>query len=156
MFAYCLVINVHLLERFTFQFVCCFAFVRVSFVRLSCLANFVNNFFKFFQNIFSSSSRINFERRKRDLNPRAAINDLLPFQGSPFSLLGISPKSVSQLFPIEKQPRRLFFKSCNAEGGIRTHAPLRTNGFQDRLVMTTSIPLHIHLFAGNCCVPQCK
>ena len=29
----------------------------------------------------------------------------------------------------------------NAEGGIRTHAPLRTNGFQDRLVMTTSIPL---------------
>ena len=30
----------------------------------------------------------------------------------------------------------------NGEGGIRTHAPLRTNGFQDRLVMTTSIPLH--------------
>ena len=31
----------------------------------------------------------------------------------------------------------------SAGGGIRTHAPLRTNGFQDRLVMTTSIPLHI-------------
>ena len=31
------------------------------------------------------------QRRRRDLNPRAAINDLLPFQGSPFSLLGISP-----------------------------------------------------------------
>ena len=30
------------------------------------------------------------QRRKRDLNPRAATNDLLPFQGSPFSLLGIS------------------------------------------------------------------
>ena len=29
----------------------------------------------------------------------------------------------------------------SAEGGTRTHAPLRTNGFQDRLVMTTSIPL---------------
>ena len=28
-------------------------------------------------------------------------------------------------------------------GGIRTHAPFRTNGFQDRLVMTTSIPLRI-------------
>ena len=26
-------------------------------------------------------------------------------------------------------------------GGIRTHAPFRTNGFQDRPVMTTSIPL---------------
>jgi hypothetical protein len=29
----------------------------------------------------------------------------------------------------------------SGEGGIRTHAPFRTNGFQDRLVMTTSIPL---------------
>ena len=36
---------------------------------------------------------------------------------------------------------------CSGEGGIRTHAPLRTNGFQDRLVMTTSIPLHIFLSA---------
>ena len=72
------------------------------------------------------------KRRKRDLNPRAAINDLLPFQGSPFSLLGISPGlSVS-----------------SGEGGIRTHAPLRTNGFQDRLVMTTSIPLHASIFTN--------
>ena len=28
------------------------------------------------------------ERRKRDLNPRTAVNDLLPFQGSPFGQLG--------------------------------------------------------------------
>ena len=35
------------------------------------------------------------KRRKRDLNPRTAINDLLPFQGSPFSHLGISPKRLS-------------------------------------------------------------
>ena len=34
----------------------------------------------------------------------------------------------------------------NGESGIRTHAPLRTNGFQDRLVMTTSISLHIMFF----------
>ena len=33
------------------------------------------------------------------------------------------------------------FSNWNAEGGIRTHVPFRTNGFQDRLVMTTSIPL---------------
>ena len=32
------------------------------------------------------------ERRRRDLNPRAAINDLHPFQGCPFSLLGTSAK----------------------------------------------------------------
>ena len=28
-----------------------------------------------------------------------------------------------------------------AEGGIRTHVGVNPNGFQDRLVMTTSIPL---------------
>ena len=32
------------------------------------------------------------KRRKRDLNPRAAINDLLPFQGSPFGQLGYFSK----------------------------------------------------------------
>ena len=32
------------------------------------------------------------KRRRRDLNPRAAINDLHPFQGCPFSLLGTSAK----------------------------------------------------------------
>ena len=71
------------------------------------------------------------ERRRRDLNPRAAINDLLTFQASPFSHLGTSPR-VDIMDSI----------MMNGEGGIRTHAPFRTNGFQDRLVMTTSIPLH--------------
>ena len=33
---------------------------------------------------------------------------------------------------------------CDGESGIRTHAPFRTNGFQDRLVMTTSISLQFH------------
>ena len=78
------------------------------------------------------------KRRRRDLNPRAAINDLLPFQGSPFSLLGTSPDIPS------KRPRIVQVSLAqNGEGGIRTHAPLRTNGFQDRLVMTTSIPLRV-------------
>ena len=31
----------------------------------------------------------------------------------------------------------------NGEDGIRTHVPFRTNGFQDRLVMTASIPLRV-------------
>ena len=31
----------------------------------------------------------------------------------------------------------------SGEDGIRTHVPVRTNGFQDRLVMTASIPLRI-------------
>ena len=38
------------------------------------------------QELFSTFFKA--ERRRRDLNPRAAINDLLPFQGSPFSQLG--------------------------------------------------------------------
>ena len=32
-----------------------------------------------------------------------------------------------------------------AEGGIRTHVGVNPNGFQDRLVMTTSIPLRLLL-----------
>ena len=65
------------------------------------------------------------------MNPRAATNDLLPFQGSPFGQLGY----------FSKLPYAFLLRY--GEGGIRTHAPLRTNGFQDRLVMTTSIPLHV-------------
>ena len=34
------------------------------------------------------------QRRRRDLNPRAAINDLLPFQGSPFGQLGYFSKLI--------------------------------------------------------------
>ncbi len=75
------------------------------------------------------------------MNPRAAINDLHPFQGCPFSHLGYfsrMPYHVS---------RSHICKSCyvnllkSGESGIRTHAPSRTNGFQDRLVMTASISL---------------
>ena len=99
--------------------------------RSLCLSS---TFFKKFWSFFS----IPFKRRRRDLNPRAAINDLLPFQGSPFSRLGTSP-SVWSSFDYDMQ------FPASGEDGIRTHAPLRTNGFQDRLVMTTSIPLHVVL-----------
>ena len=40
--------------------------------------------------ILSRLASLNIQRRRRDLNPRAATNDLLPFQGSPFNLLGTS------------------------------------------------------------------
>ena len=103
------------------------------------------------------------------MNPRAAINDLLPFQGSPFGQLGYFSKlpyllSSSDIYLYRSQRQVIlylvsfmlsstfltFFKSffimylTSGESGIRTHAPLRTNGFQDRLVMTTSISLHIY------------
>ena len=72
------------------------------------------------------------------MNPRTAINSLLPFQGSPFNHLGTSAwlRVILLLFTFPPLGQKV-----SGEGGIRTHAPLRTNGFQDRLVMTTSIPL---------------
>ena len=99
--------------------------------------------------LFLSSNLIygRLERRRRDLNPRAAINDLLPFQGSPFGQLGYFSKLASY------KEKQFFFMSLgedpSGEGGIRTHAPVKANGFQDRLVMTASIPLRIGaLFTG--------
>ena len=103
---------------------------------------FVNNFFT----LFSS------KRRRRDLNPRAAINDLHPFQGCPFGQLGyfsIAARTRA-IFTISLYIRKRILPNSfplafppSGEDGIRTHVPLRTNGFQDRLVMTTSIPLHV-------------
>ena len=109
------------------------------------------------------SSFFKLERRRRDLNPRAAINDLLPFQGSPFGQLGYFSKLPYTIvfFAPFYQKRFILYRvvsclsrtfltffckflfSTSGESGIRTHAPLRTNGFQDRLVMTTSIPLRV-------------
>ncbi len=74
------------------------------------------------------------------MNPRAAINDLHPFQGCPYNLLGSSPH---KLIHLHMQLLWRPYRSPNGESGSRTHAPLRTNGFQDRLVMTTSISLQM-------------
>ncbi len=68
------------------------------------------------------------------MNPRAAVNDLHPFQGCPFGQLGYFSELIIIYDSID-------IAVDNGESGIRTHAPLRTNGFQDRLVMTTSISL---------------
>ena len=48
---------------------------------------------------FDRNLLLKFQRRRRDLNPRAAINDLLTFQASPFSHLGTSP-SVPKYFAV--------------------------------------------------------
>ena len=119
-----------------------------------------STFFKFFK----------LERRRRDLNPRAAINDLLPFQGSPFGQLGyfsklpyaIAPhffRSVLYyiaLFFVCQELFSFIFILNSGESGIRTHVPLRTNGFQDRLVMTTSISLHMHFSVFDVSLPDAR
>ena len=58
------------------------------------------------------------KRRRRDLNPRAAINDLLPFQGSPFGLLGTSPSIAELKFFI------LFFYTLSSSAW--RNAPMRS------------------------------
>ena len=84
------------------------------------------------------------ERRRRDLNPRAAINDLHPFQGCPFGQLGYFSEYITRYLIRSLKISNSIVFLMSGEDGIRTHVPLRTNGFQDRLVMTTSIPLHIY------------
>ena len=59
-----------------------------------------------------------------------------PLAGDPLHHLGNPPEA--NYFPDTFLYRG---KICGGEDGIRTHVSLRTNGFQDRLVMTTSIPL---------------
>ena len=118
---------------------------------LSLLSFLVNYFFYFFVFLHNWQK---IKRRRRDLNPRAAINDLHPFQGCPFGQLGyfsIAARTRAIFgYTLEKEFLRILF-ACflvsppSGEDGIRTHAPLRTNGFQDRLVMTTSIPLHMYV-----------
>ena len=81
------------------------------------------------------------QRRRRDLNPRAAINDLHPFQGCPFGQLGYFSEYITRYLIRSLKISNSIVFLMSGEDGIRTHVPLRTNGFQDRLVMTTSIPL---------------
>ena len=87
------------------------------------------------------------QRRRRDLNPRAAINDLHPFQGCPFSLLGTSPNSL-KIRKITVLPKSSVLQ-MSGEDGIRTHVALPPNGFQDRLVMTASISLRVVLLLNK-------
>ena len=96
------------------------------------------------------------------MNPRAALTTYSLSRGAPSASLGTSPNCPTQLFFRSVLPEAFYIISCHflfvknffnffckflfltsGESGIRTHAPLRTNGFQDRLVMTTSISLHI-------------
>ena len=73
-------------------------FFRNNSFILSQTVLLVKNFFQVFSSFFNLQ---NSKRRRRDLNPRAAINDLLPFQGSPFGQLGYfskSPYAIASFF----------------------------------------------------------
>ena len=89
------------------------------------------------------------QRRRRDLNPRAAINDLHPFQGCPFSHLGYFSKHLNYVQSTSSNCRLAFSTKVSGEDGIRTHVALPPNGFQDRLVMTASISLRIFIVSAE-------
>ena len=67
------------------------------------------------------------------------------FLSDSFYSLSYSESFVNNFFVFSTT----FFLLSSGENGIRTHAPLRTNGFQDRLVMTTSISLHFCRFISD-------
>ena len=71
-----------------------FSVVRDSLFILSRGFSFVNMFFQCFFIFykFFMSFYVKPKRRRWDLNPCAAVNDLLPFQGSPFGQLGYFSK----------------------------------------------------------------
>lgn len=77
------------------------------------------------------------KRRRRDLNPRAALTTCTLSRGVPSASWVLLQKKFFKL-----KTGRIHAPIFSGEDGIRTHAPVKTNGFQDRRVMTTSLPLH--------------
>ena len=143
---------------------------RLFYLILNCLSRTFLIFLKYL--IFRK-----IKAEKEGFEPSRRVNDLLPFQGSPFGQLGYFSKlpyslSSSDIYLCRSQRQVILYLVCfmlsstfltffqkvfilyltSGESGIRTHAPLRTNGFQDRLVMTTSISLHIMFFNIFCAV----
>ncbi len=131
-----------------------------SFCILPLISIFVNNFFiflfapklSFFRNqleyltipsticqyffdIFLSQILVKIqERRRRDLNPRAAINDLHPFQGCPFGQLGYFSRWQNHLdsviFCCFLQKNLIKTEKV----GFEPTVPFGITGFQDQLL----------------------
>ena len=96
------------------------------------------------------------------MNPRAAINDLLPFQGSPFSRLGTSPqapKSTGYVRPVECIERRGWDSNPRALADKRFSRPPRYDHFdispyiiiKPKTLCTSRVVLH-----SRGCLCQCK
>ena len=117
---------------------------------LSRCFRFVNNFFHLFSNSF-------FKVCRSSMSAEGGIWTLAPLLTT-YSLSRGAPSTTWVLLHlVESHPAKqdlvwnsapesvsIFLRilsTVSGESGIRTHAPLRTNGFQDRLVMTTSISL---------------
>ena len=107
-----------LVKKFFQLFWSCFCFsLAATLIFYHIRPAVVKNFFISFYSSLSDATRLCYhesfqmsrtffisfhQRRRRDLNPRAATNDLLPFQGSPFSRLGTS--AWLMLFAYSQRP----------------------------------------------------
>ena len=73
------------------------------------------------------------ERRRRDLNPRAAVNDLHPFQGCPFGQLGYFSSRIFFIFIFKhsskKDERREWDSNPRALADKRFSRPPRYDHF---------------------------
>ena len=93
---------------------------------------------------------------KEGFEPSRRFSRPTPFPGEPLRpawvFLHADTYKSKSLFnysnPFQRVPFRPDFRHVSSyslirsgEDGIRTHVPVRTNGFQDRRVMTTSLPL---------------
>ena len=78
---------------------------------------------------------------KEGVEPSRRFSRPTPFPGEPLRPLGYFSKlsQITLLYMVH--PPRGMREKQSGEDGIRTHVPVKANGFQDRLVMTTSIPL---------------
>ena len=142
---YYLIINVHFVVFFAFPclkqlryfimlFRCCQAFFQLFYFlfflsalvwsSLDILSQHLVGVNHFFKKVFCVFLYWSSKRRRRDLNPCAAINGLLTFQASPFSHLGTSPSILL-----------LLSKNYRAEKvGFEPTVPFGITGFQDRLL----------------------
>ena len=86
------------------------------------------------------------------MNPRAAINDLLPFQGSPFSRLGTSPqapKSTGYVRPVECIERRGWDSNPRALADKRFSRPPRYDHFDTSPEYFYSLKVAAFLLASS-------
>ena len=115
-----------------------------SLIILSNCCSFVKHFFIFLNSVLSSLSCDSLIILS---NRCSFVKHFFIFLNSVLSSLSCDSLIIlSKCFAFVKNffLLHICFKTKeSAGGGIRTHAPLRTNGFQDRLVMTTSIPLRV-------------
>ena len=94
----------------------------------------------FFDQVFLIAHNRTCKRRRRDLNPRAAINDLHPFQGCPFGPLGYFSRWQNLLDSVKLycvgtgSASMCCIRRETEKVGFEPTVPFGITGFQDQLL----------------------